>query len=406
VLARCLPRLRLLGTDHRQFYQAPSACDLKRADEVFCVLSSRTSGVCRRHPGFSVSIRIMAKATEAATCHLLESRPYPAKLSLVIPVYNESAVIPILRREIRAFAEQLPAETEIVMVNDGSTDGTLAEVANWAAEDQRIKVVHFSRNFGHQIAATAGLDYATGDAVVLIDADLQDPLEVVHAMIDRYCEGYDVVYGQRACRAGETVFKRLSAWLFYRIMRALVQSRLPVDTGDFRLLSRHCLTGLQSLRETHRFLRGMVAWVGYAQTGVPYQRCRRVAGRTKYPFHKMLLLAWTAATSFSSVPLRFSFFTGICFGLFGLEEAFRAALAYVLGWHTVPGWTSLMIVTSLLGSALLLSISILGEYVGKIYEESKDRPLYLVARTFNIEGPQGRSSGSVTGLMSSSRGHD
>jgi dolichol-phosphate mannosyltransferase len=245
-------------------------------------------------------------------------------------------------------------------------------------------VLQLSRNFGHQLAATAGLDYATGDAIVLIDADLQDPLPVIHQMIERYREGYDVVYGQREVRAGETVFKRASAWIFYRLMRALVNMRLPVDTGDFRLVSRECLDGLKSLREQHRFLRGMVAWVGYAQIAVKFQRSPRVAGTTKYPLRKMLRFAWTAATSFSTLPLRISMFLGMSAGLLGIEETFRAFYALARG-HVVPGWTSLMVVTSILGSAILISIGIVGQYVGMIYEEAKGRPLYLVSRTLNVD---------------------
>jgi len=300
-------------------------------------------------------------------------------------MYNEEAVTPILRHKLGPFLNEFRCIVELVLVNDGSSDQTLAQLADWAAEDPRVKVVHLSRNFGHQVAATAGMDYASGDAVVLMDADLQDPLPVVHEMIERYREGYDLVYGQREAREGETKFKLLSAWLFYRIMRLLTATDLPVDTGDFRLVSRSFLDALISMRETHRFLRGMVAWTGFPQIAVRYRRQERVAGTTKYPLHKMVMLAWTAATSFSSLPLKFSFLMGIIFGFLGFEEAGRALLAHFLGWYTVPGWTSLTVVTSLLGSAVLISISVLGEYVGKIYEQVKGRPLYVVARTFNVE---------------------
>ncbi|HYL37531.1 MAG TPA: glycosyltransferase [Bryobacteraceae bacterium] len=308
-------------------------------------------------------------------------------LSLVFPMFNEEPVVGALRVELDKFMAQVKCETEVVLVNDGSSDATLARITAWAAEDARIKVIHLSRNFGHQIAATAGLDYASGDAVVLIDADLQDPLAVVHPMIERYSEGYDVAYGRRELRAGESPFKRFTAWLFYRLMRSLVWDRLPVDAGDFRLISRPCLDGLKRMRETHRFLRGMVAWAGYPQVGVPYERAPRAAGRTKYPLGKMLAFAWTAATSFSTLPLKISVMLGIVCGLFGLEEAIRAVLAFWFGWYTVPGWTSLMVVTSLIGGSLLISIGILGQYVGKIYEQSKERPLYLVARTYNVADP-------------------
>src|SRR5450759_3682293 len=279
---------------------------------------------------------------------------------------------------------EVSAELEVILVNDGSSDRTIDKIAGWAAEDRRIKVLQLSRNFGHQIASTAGLDYATGNAVVLIDADLQDPLPVVHQMIERYREGYDVVYGQREARQGESAFKRLTAWAFYRVMRILVYKRLPLDAGDFRLISRDCLDGLKRMRETHRFLRGMVAWVGYPQFALKYQRANRIAGETKYPLRKMLALAWTAATSFSTVPLQISIVLGLITGIIGIEEGIRAILAALFGWYSVPGWTSLMVVTSIIGSALLISVGILGQYVGKIYEQSKERPLYLVSRTFNV----------------------
>jgi len=321
---------------------------------------------------------------EAVTRHLLTPRAYPRTLALVVPMFNEGPAVPFLRRAIQQFARELRGDLEVVLVNDGSSDGTLDAICAWAAEDRRIKVIHLSRNFGHQLAATAGLDYANGDAVVLIDADLQDPLEVIHGMIERYCEGYDVAYGQRLERSGESPFKRFTAWAFYRLMRAFVYNRLPTDTGDFRLLSRDCLMALRRMRETHRFLRGMATWVGYPQIAVPYRRAERSAGSTKYPLHKMLAFAWTAATSFSTLPLKLSMLIGVMVGLFGIEEAIRALVAFMFGW-VVPGWTSLTIIICMIGSSLLMSVGVLGEYVGKLYEQSKDRPLYLVSRTFNVD---------------------
>src|ERR1035438_7530736 len=329
----------------------------------------------------------MAEAQARDTYHILQPRPSPASLSLVIPMYNEEAIVHFLRAEVEKFMREVPADMEVILVNDGSSDRTIDGIVAWAAEDRRIKIVHLSRNFGHQIALTAGLDYATGDAVAVIDADLQDPLPVIHQMIERYREGYDVVYGQRAARQGESVAFKVSAWVFYRVMRFLIYKRLPLDTGDFRLISRECLDGLKSMRETHRFLRGMVAWVGYPQVAVKYQRASRVAGEAKYPLRNLLGLAWTAATSFSTVPLQISIVLGLITGLLGIEEGTRAILASLLGWYIVPGWTSLMVVTSIIGSALLISVGILGQYVGKIYEQSKERPLYLVSRTFNVAAP-------------------
>ena len=315
---------------------------------------------------------------------MLQSLQYPRLVSLVIPMFNEESVVPHLRSAIEEFMTEVKGDTEVITVNDGSCDSTPALLAAWAYEDPRVKVINLSRNFGHQSASTAGLDYATGDAVVLVDADLQDPLCVIHSMIERYCEGYDVVYGQRVARQGESIFKRFTAWLFYRLMRSLVYRGLPVDAGDFRLISRKCLNGLQQMRETHRFLRGMVAWVGYPQIGVRYERAARVAGKTKYPFHKMLRFAWSAATSFSVLPLRATAILGIVVMLIGFEEAIRATLAHLFHWYAVPGWSSLTVLVSVIGGATLLGIGILGEYVGKIYEQTKNRPLYLVSGTFNI----------------------
>lgn len=317
----------------------------------------------------------------------LEPRDGPALLSLVIPCYNEEQGIPFLRRELTAFLNRLPYRTEVVLVDDGSSDATFFALNDWARSDRRIKVLHLSRNFGHQIAATAGLDQAAGDAVVLIDADLQDPLDVIEKMVERYREGYDVVYGRRAKRTGESRLKLVTAWVFYRLMRLLVYKDLPVDVGDFRLISRPCLTALAQMREYHRFLRGMITWVGFPQTEVLYERDARKYGETKYPMSKMLKFAWTAATSFSTVPLNLSFLVGGIIGLFGLEEASRAIVAHILGWYAVPGWTSLMVVTSLIGSALLIFFGVLGQYIGRIYEQGKGRPLYIVAKSVNCGAP-------------------
>jgi polyisoprenyl-phosphate glycosyltransferase len=320
--------------------------------------------------------------------HLLQSRPYPARLSLVIPMYNEEAAAPFLRTALNGFMSELSCDTEVVLVNDGSTDSTLKIIADWTAHDNRVKIVTLSRTFGHQLALTAGLDYATGDAIVTLDADLQHPLNVIHRMIELYCEGYDVILGQRQASPGGTWLKRFTAWLFYRLMRMFIYEKLPVDSGDFRLLSRPCLNGLQQMRETHRFLRGMVAWVGFPQIGVQYEQLQRVAGSTKYTIRKMVALAWTAATSFSAVPLKVSIGMGMIVTSAGLAEGLHALLAVLFHWYVVPGWTSLIVLVSVLGGATLVSIGILGEYVGKLYEQTKNRPLYLVSRTVNITSPE------------------
>lgn len=310
---------------------------------------------------------------------VLEPRPDPSLLSFVIPLYNEFEVVPILRERLDTFLRLMPCPIEVILVNDGSTDRTLQLLIEWAAADSRVRVLGLARNFGHQIAATAGLDYATGEAVVLMDADLQDPPEVVTRMLDLYRAGYDVVYGQRTARAGETRFKLFTAWAFYRIMKTFVHSDLPADAGDFRLLSRRCLDSLRSMREVNRFLRGMVAWVGFAQIGVPYERPARAAGTTKYPLWKMLRLAWNAIVSFSPLPLRFSFFFGTILAFGGAAWATYAIARHLIVGDTVPGWTSQIVITCISGGAILISNGILGEYVGRIFEEIKERPLYLVS---------------------------
>jgi polyisoprenyl-phosphate glycosyltransferase len=324
--------------------------------------------------------------------HLLKPRPEPELLSMVVPVFNEEAMIPLLRTRWTEFVQRLPCKTEILLVNDGSTDNTLALLMDWAAADRRVKVLGLARNFGHQAAITAGLDAAGGDAVVIIDADLQDPLEVISDMLQRYREGYDVVYGQRLARAGESGFKRLTAWAFYRLMRLFLHPNLPPDTGDFRLISRPCLDALRTMRETHRFLRGMVAWVGFAQVAVPYRRQPRAAGGSKYSWLKMIRFAWTAAVSFSPAPLRLSLAVGMLVALVGLGEGAYAVARAIIIRDTVPGWTSSIAITCLIGGAILMSIGVLGEYVGRIFEESKGRPLYLISTTANIEpSPSGRA---------------
>ncbi len=314
----------------------------------------------------------------------LKPRSNPKLLSIVVPCYNEEEIVPLLRQHVTNFLDNSRYPCEVIAVNDGSSDLTIELLADWSKEDEHIKVLSLSRNFGHQYASTAGIDYAAGDAIVLIDADLQDPLEVIHQMVEQYRNGYDVVCGQRVARTGEGVLKKFTAWLFYRCMRIFFLKTLPQDVGDFRLMSRRCVDSLRSMRELHRFLRGMVSWVGYPQICVLYERRPRVAGTTKYPLRKMIRLAWTAAMSFSALPLRISFLGAGIMTLVALEEAVRALIEHFSG-KTVPGWTSLMVVICLSNAALMIAVGILGEYVGRIYEEGKGRPLYVVADTWNLE---------------------
>jgi dolichol-phosphate mannosyltransferase len=300
-----------------------------------------------------------------------------------MPFYNEEEMFPLLRPRLTEFMDRSPYPCEVIAVNDGSSDRTIDLLVEWGQSDPRIKILSLSRNFGHQYASTAGIDHAAGEAIVLIDADLQDPLEVIHRMVEQYRNGYDVICGQRITRSGEGVFKKFSAWFFYRFMRAFFLESLPPDVGDFRLMSRRCVESLTGMRELHRFLRGMVAWVGYPQTCVQYERQPRGAGSTKYPFVKMFRLACTAAFSFSALPLRLSFAGAGVMTLIAVVEAIRAIVAHFAG-RTVAGWTSLMVVICLSNAALMIAVGILGEYVGRIYEESKGRPLYVVAQSWNV----------------------
>lgn len=318
-----------------------------------------------------------------STRHILIPRLGPRLLSIVIPIYNEEAVIPALRARLSALLGRLPCEAELLFVNDGSGDGSLDLLYAWAQVDPRVKVICMARNFGHQAAITAGLDEASGEAVVVMDADLQDPPEVILQMLDEYGRGYDVVYGRRKSRAGETWFKRISAWAFYRFMKRLVHRDLPADVGDFRLVSRQCLSALREMRETHRFMRGMVAWVGFPQTAVEFERAPRCAGKTNYSLRKMVAFAWTAAISFSPIPLRLSLLAGAMVALFGVGDGVYAVIRK-LEHRTVPGWTSLMVMLCLIGGGVMLSIGILGEYVGRIFEEVKGRPLYVISRRVNL----------------------
>jgi len=319
------------------------------------------------------------------TYFVLRERPLPKLLSLVIPIYNEEEVLSLLLERLDKLLASLPCPAEVILVNDGSRDRSIVLLLQAAAREPRYKVVSLARNFGHQIAATAGLEYATGDAIVLMDADLQDPPELVVSMVEKYQLGYDVVYARRLERQGETRFKQLTAWLFYRVMRKLVHPDLPVDVGDFRLMSRACLDVLLKMPELHRFLRGMVTWIGFAQTSVTFVRPPRAAGETKYPLRKMLLFAWNAAVSFSPLPLRMSLAFG--FLIFGASLLYVLYVLYAVlsGKMVVAGWASSITFTGLIGGAILIGIGLLGEYVGRIFEEIKGRPLYTVNVVANLE---------------------
>jgi len=307
-------------------------------------------------------------------------------LSLVLPIYNEQEVIPELHKQLQAFLKELGVDTEVVFVNDGSRDASFEMLRDLVKEDARYRILSFSRNFGHQTAITAGVDHARGKAVVVMDADLQDPPQVVLEMMAKWREGYDVVYGKRGARAGETIFKKLTAKIFYRLFAAMIPIEVPLDTGDFRLMSRRVVVALRELREAHRFVRGMVAWIGFKQTAVIYDRPGRFAGETKYPLRKMLRFAIDGITSFSVVPLRLATWLGVTMSVLSVLYSIWAVVMHFGLNRTVPGWTATVVLISLLSSVQLLMIGILGEYVGRIYEEVKRRPLYIVGERVNLEG--------------------
>ena len=313
------------------------------------------------------------------------------KLSLVIPVFNEEATLPELERRLMQFLSHLQRvgeSWEVVFVDDGSKDRSRDLLVSMASADGRFKVIGFSRNFGHQVAITAGMDRAEGDAVVVMDADLQDPPEVVSEMLEKFAAGFDVVYAIRNRRKGETWFKLVTASAFYRIMRRVTGIQIPLDAGDFRLMSRQVILTLRALRERHRFVRGMVAWVGFRQTSVLYDREARFAGETKYPLRKMLQFAIDGITSFSVLPLRIATWLGISAGILAVAFGVWAFAVKVSGGTTVPGWTTTMLAVALGSSAQLLMTGVLGEYVGRIYEEIKRRPLYIVENEINFTTPR------------------
>lgn len=313
-----------------------------------------------------------------------------ALLSIVIPCFNEEEVIGETLRRLRAFCAELHnLDVELIFVDDGSRDRTRLLLKGFAAEDPQIKLVCFARNFGHQIAVTAGIDAARGDAVVLIDADLQDPPEVILEMVRKWREGYDVVYGTRTERPGESRFKLATARGFYRLLNRLSDVPIPLDTGDFRLMSRKVVTTLQAMPERDRFVRGMVSWVGFNQIALPYRRAERFAGESKYPLRKMIRFATDGILSFSSKPLQLSVAMGMTCASIALAGILYALILRLFTDIWVEGWTALMIAVLFIGGVQLISVGILGEYVGRIYNEIKGRPLYVVNEYigFREEGP-------------------
>lgn len=302
----------------------------------------------------------------------------PFLLSVVIPCYNEADSLDELHRRVgKACQEAVGTSYEIVLVNDGSIDETKSHIAALCADDPRVVLIDLSRNYGHQLALSAGLEFCRGDRVLVLDADLQDPPELLSQMMALMDEGHDVVYGRRAKREGETAFKRLSASLFYRLLGRLVDIEIAPDTGDFRLMNRRVVDQLNAMPERYRFIRGMVSWIGFSQVAILYTREPRFAGQTKYPLRKMIAFAIDAVTSFSTVPLRMASHLGLAFGILGMIALGWTLVSWLIG-STVEGWASLASVVLILGSVQLFVLGIFGEYLGRMYMETKGRPLFVV----------------------------
>lgn len=310
----------------------------------------------------------------------------PPELSIVAPVYDEEILLPEFYRRMVAAIEPLGISFELILVNDGSHDRSGAIMDELHAQDARVKVIHFSRNFGHQIAITAGTDHANGESVAVIDSDLQDPPEVIVDMYHKWREGYQVIYGVRTEREGETAFKRATASAFYRLIRRITNINLPLDTGDFRLMDKRVVAAMKSMREHHRFMRGLSVWVGFKQTGVPYRRDARKAGVTKYPLRKMLRFALDAITSFSYLPLQLATYSG--FAIAGCSVvAILIAIILRLTGNGIAGQATTLVSVLFLGGIQLIFLGIIGEYLGRIYDEVKRRPLYIVATRHGLEAP-------------------
>jgi len=304
--------------------------------------------------------------------------------SIIVPLYNEEEVIKETYKRLKEALKALEEPYEIIFVNDGSRDKTELLVEEICMKDKTIKFINFSRNFGHQIAITAGMDMSIGKAIVVIDADLQDPPEVIIKMVNKWKEGYDVVYGKRISREGETIFKKLTAKLFYRILKEMTDFHIPVDAGDFRLIDRKVCDSLSSIREKNRYVRGLISWLGYKQTSVEFERKKRFAGETKYPLKKMIKFAIDAITSFSYKPLRIASYTGMLLSLASFIYLVCVIIMKILS-TTTPGWASIVAVSLFFNGITLIILGIMGEYVGRIFDEVKKRPLYVVRDKVNFD---------------------
>lgn len=322
-------------------------------------------------------------------------------VSIVTPVFNEADVIALFYERVRRAMAGLDATAyELIFVDDGSTDGSYDKLVALANAGADTKIIKFSRNFGHQIAITAGVDLAKGDAVVVIDADLQDPPEVIKTFVEKWREGYDVVYGVRAKRDGESRMKLLTAAVFYRLLHRIIKLDIPIDVGDFRLMSRRVVEHLKELKEKDRFVRGLVSWIGFKQTGVEYLRDKRYAGETKFPYRKMVKFALDGITSFSDVPLKLATWLGYIASFLALLYACSVFVQKALG-YTVQGWATIMVAMLFLGGVQLISLGIIGQYVGRIFNECKQRPLYIIDEIYQsgADRQSQRAAGVLRGRL-------
>jgi len=326
-----------------------------------------------------------AKRAPHRTCAQSQGLNQQPVISVIVPIFNEEEVIPELYRRMVAVLDVIGQPWELICVNDGSRDESLSLLLSLREQDPRVKVINFSRNFGHQIAITAGMDYALGDAIAIIDADLQDPPELIEEMFDKWREGYEVVYAVRAQRRGESRFKLWTASAFYRLLRRITDVEIPVNTGDFRLIDRQVLLTMRRLREKHRFMRGLSSWVGYRQIGIEYQRAERFAGDTKYPLSKMLRLTLDAITSFSYIPLRLSTYFGFFLAFVSLLGIIVTTVLRLSGNNAFLGQASTLVAVLFLGGIQLIFLGIIGEYLARIYDDVKARPLYVVSKVYGFD---------------------
>jgi polyisoprenyl-phosphate glycosyltransferase len=317
-----------------------------------------------------------------------------ARYSIVVPVYNEEESLQDLVIRLREVMDSLDGSAEVVLVDDGSKDGSYQLMVAANREDSRFKVLQLSRNFGHQVAITAGMDVASGQAVIVMDADLQDPPQVILEMAARWQEGYEVVYAVREKREGETLFKKTTATLFYSLLRRLAEIEQPVDVGDFRLVDRKALDAFLQMRESNRYVRGMFSWIGFRQVAVPYTRASRRAGRSKYPLRKMLRLASDGVVGFSTAPLRLAMAAGLLMAVAAVGYGVVAIALKLAGLPYVPGYASLLVTITFLSGVQLIVIGMVGQYVARIYDEARGRPLYLVREARGFDG-RGKDNGRV-----------